>query len=143
MDLLHPHRSNWLESRPVPCLCCSKRPSTHSNTAGNRQTETAAHATGETDVSPGNVSCLVAYRVQFAAQAKGKVEAGVDFVQENALAGKQFASLAAQNLHLAHWEATVADTRIHGTTRQQVAKHFLEVEKPALRPLPASLFPCF
>ena len=74
---------------------------------------------------------------------KGKVEAGVDYVQENALAGKQFDSLAAQNLHLTHWEASVADTRIHGTTRQQVAKHFLEVEKPALRPLPASLFPCF
>ena len=74
---------------------------------------------------------------------KGKVEAGVDYVQENALAGKQFASLAAQNLHLAHWESTVADTRIHGTTRQQVGRHFLEVEKPALRPLPASLFPCF
>ncbi len=74
---------------------------------------------------------------------KGKVEAGVDYVQENALAGKQFESLAAQNLHLAHWEATVADTRIHGTTRQQVGKHFLEVEKPTLRPLPAGLFPCF
>lgn len=74
---------------------------------------------------------------------KGKVEAGVDYVQENALAGKQFDSLAAQNLHLAHWESTVADTRIHGTTRQQVSRHFLEVEKPALRPLPAGLFPCF
>ena len=74
---------------------------------------------------------------------KGKVEAGVDYVQENGLAGKQFESLAAENLHLAHWESTVADTRIHGTTRQQVGKHFLQVEKPALRPLPASLFPCF
>lgn len=74
---------------------------------------------------------------------KGKVEAGVDYVQENALAGKQFDSLAAQNLHLAHWESTVADTRIHGTTRQQVGKHFLQVERPALRPLPVSLFPCF
>jgi len=74
---------------------------------------------------------------------KGKVEAGVDYVQENALAGKQFDSLGAQNLHLAHWESTVADTRIHGTTRQQVGRHFLAVEKPALRPLPASLFPCF
>jgi transposase len=74
---------------------------------------------------------------------KGKVEAGVDYVQENALAGKQFDSLAAQNLHLAHWEATVADTRIHGTTRQQVGRHFLQVEKPALQPLPAGLFPCF
>jgi transposase len=74
---------------------------------------------------------------------KGKVEAGVDYVQENALAGRQFDSLGAQNLYLAHWESTVADTRIHGTTRQQVSRHFLEVEKPALRPLPASLFPCF
>jgi hypothetical protein len=25
------------------------------------------------------------------------------------------------NEHLRHWEATVADKRIHGTTRQQVA----------------------
>jgi hypothetical protein len=37
----------------------------------------------------------------------------------------------------------VADTRIHGTTRQQVGTLFIEVEKPALRPLPASLFPVF
>jgi len=74
---------------------------------------------------------------------KGKIEAGIKYVQENGLAGKQFESLAAQNLHLAHWESTVADKRIHGTTRQQVGTHFLAAEKPALRPLPASLFPCF
>ncbi len=74
---------------------------------------------------------------------KGKVEAGVKYVQENALAGKQYESLAAQNLDLAHWESTVADKRIHGTTRQQVGAHFLNVEKPALRPLAAGLFPCF
>jgi transposase len=74
---------------------------------------------------------------------KGKIEAGIKYVQENGLAGKHFESLAAQNLHLAHWESSVADTRIHGTTRQQVGMHFLAVEKPALRPLPASLFPCF
>ncbi len=74
---------------------------------------------------------------------KGKVEAGVKYVQENALAGKQYESLAAQNLDLAHWESTVADKRIHGTTRQQVGAHFLNVEKPALRPLPPGLFPCF
>jgi len=74
---------------------------------------------------------------------KGKIEAGIKYVQENGLAGKQFESLAAQNLHLAHWESSVADKRIHGTTRQQVGTHFLSVDKPALRPLPASLFPCF
>jgi len=74
---------------------------------------------------------------------KGKIEAGIKYVQENGLAGKQFTSLGAQNLHLAHWEATVADTRIHGTTRQQVRAHFLAVEKPKLLPLPAGLFPVF
>src|SRR5881296_2815722 len=74
---------------------------------------------------------------------KGKIEAGIKYVQANGLAAKQFASLGAQNVHLAHWEQTVADTRIHGTTRQQVRAHFLTVEKPKLLPLPASLFPVF
>jgi transposase len=74
---------------------------------------------------------------------KGKVESGVNYVQENALAGRQFDSLTAQNLFLAHWEDTVADTRIHGTTRQQVRSIFLAVEKAKLLPLPAGLFPFF
>jgi transposase len=73
---------------------------------------------------------------------KGKVEAGVDYVQENALKARTFPSLAAQNLFLSEWERTVADTRIHGTVRQQVAARF-ELERPALLPLPASLFPSF
>src|SRR5262249_40408111 len=33
------------------------------------------------------------------------------------------------------------DTRIHGTTRQQVGVVFSQVEQPALRPLPAMVFP--
>ncbi len=74
---------------------------------------------------------------------KGKVEAGVKYVQNNGLAGRQFNSLSAQNLFLSHWEETVADTRIHGTTRQQVRTLFLTVEKPKLLPLPNSLFPVF
>ena len=74
---------------------------------------------------------------------KGQCEAGVKFVQNNGLKGRQFASLADENRHLAHWEATVADTRIHGTTRQQVGKVFAEVERPALLPLPAARFPFF
>jgi len=74
---------------------------------------------------------------------KGKVESGVKYVQSNALHGHQFESLTAQNIFLADWEKKVADTRIHGTTKQQVARIFAEVEKPALLPLPASLFPVF
>src|SRR5947208_320074 len=74
---------------------------------------------------------------------KGKIEAGVKFAQNNAVAGRKFTSLGEQNLFLSEWERTVADTRIHGTTRQQVGKHFETTERAALRPLPASLFPVF
>lgn len=74
---------------------------------------------------------------------KGKVEAGVKYAQNNAVKGRRFESLAAQNLFLAEWERTVADTRIHGTTRQQVGKRFAEIEQAALRPLPAMVFPAF
>jgi transposase len=74
---------------------------------------------------------------------KGKVERGVDYVQDNGLKGRTFDSLAAENHFLTEWEAAIADTRIHGTTRQQVGKVFAEVERPALLPLPAARFPFF
>jgi transposase len=74
---------------------------------------------------------------------KGKVESAVKYAQNNAVKGRTFESLTAQNAYLADWEKNVADTRIHGTTRRQVGKLFEEVERPALRPLPASLFPVF
>ena len=67
---------------------------------------------------------------------KGKIEAGVKYGQNNALKGRSFTSLAEQNLFLSDWERTVADTRIHGTTRQQVIKVFNEVERAKLLPLP-------
>jgi len=67
----------------------------------------------------------------------------VKYAQNNAVAGRTFTSLAEQNLFLAEWERTVADTRIHGTTRQQVGKLFATAEQPALRALPAMVFPAF
>lgn len=76
-------------------------------------------------------------------QHKGKVENGVQYVQNNAMKGRTFGSLQLLNEHLRQWEATIADRRIHGTTRQQVGKHFAEVERAALRKLPMDLFPCF
>jgi hypothetical protein len=51
--------------------------------------------------------------------------------------------LADQNHHLAQWEQTVADTRIHGTTRQQVVGLFTQNEKPALQALPETRFDLF
>lgn len=73
---------------------------------------------------------------------KGKVENGIAYLKGNALRGRTFSSLAAQNQHLAEWERTVADLRIHGTTRQQVSARFA-LEKPALQPLPPNFFPVF
>jgi transposase len=73
---------------------------------------------------------------------KGKIEAGVKYVKNNALKGRTFASLEEQQRHLAEWEAAVADTRIHGTTKQQV-KLLFEQERTALLPLPLERFACF
>ncbi|SRR6266496_1522065 len=73
---------------------------------------------------------------------KGKVENSVGYVKENALAARTFDCLAAQNQFLSQWEKTVADLRIHGTTKRQVAQLFAE-EKPHLRPLAPTLFPVF
>jgi transposase len=74
---------------------------------------------------------------------KGKVERGVDYVQENGLKGRIFDSLDEENRHLVDWETSVADTRIHGTTRQQVGRVFQEVERATLKPLPLERFPFF
>lgn len=73
---------------------------------------------------------------------KGKVERGVDYVQENALKGKNFDTLHQQNEHLWQWEQTTADTRIHGTTKKQVREAF-EQERPHLQPLPTERFPFY
>jgi transposase len=75
-------------------------------------------------------------------QHKGKTERGIAYLKSNALRARTFPSLAAHNEFLRHWEKTVADVRIHGTTRRQVAALFAEEQK-ALRPLPPDLFPCF
>jgi transposase len=74
---------------------------------------------------------------------KGKVERGVGYVQSNALRSRVFSSLAAQNEHLRHWERTVADTRIHGTTKKHVGQLFEAVERAALGPLPKERFPFY
>ena len=82
--------------------------------------------------------CSILPTKPYTPRHKGKVESGVNFVQSNGLKGHSFTSLPKENQHIWHWELTVADTRIHGTTRKQVGKLFTEVEKPALLPLPAS-----
>jgi transposase len=74
---------------------------------------------------------------------KGKVESGVKYVKRNALAARTFATLEEENRFLAEWEATVADKRIHGTTKRQVAAVFEQAERGALLPLPLERFASF
>jgi transposase len=74
---------------------------------------------------------------------KGKVESSVKYVKGNALKGRAFTGLTDLNRFLAEWETQVADRRIHGTTRQQVAARFEAAERTALLPLPPMPFPCF
>jgi transposase len=70
---------------------------------------------------------------------KGKVESGVGHAQRTPLKGLRFESLDEAQAYLDHWEERWADTRIHGTTKRQVAAMFAE-EKPALLPLPLEPF---
>ncbi len=70
---------------------------------------------------------------------KGKVESGVGHAQKTPLKGLRFETLEEAQAHLDHWEQRWADTRIHGTTKRQVAAMFAE-EKPTLLPLPLEPF---
>jgi transposase len=70
---------------------------------------------------------------------KGKVESGVGHAQRTPLKGLRFESLQEGQAYLDRWEERWADTRIHGTTKRQVAAMFAE-EKPALLPLPLEPF---
>ncbi|MBI5816132.1 MAG: IS21 family transposase [Nitrospinae bacterium] len=74
---------------------------------------------------------------------KGKIESGIKYVKNNALKGRVFNSLGEQNEHLRQWEKTIADTRIHGTTRKQVKTLFEDVELKTLLPLPEQPFPFY
>jgi transposase len=70
---------------------------------------------------------------------KGKVESGVAHAQKTPLKGMRFESLEEAQTYLDQWESRWADTRIHGTTKRQVAAMFAE-EKPFLLPLPIEPF---
>jgi transposase len=70
---------------------------------------------------------------------KGKVESGVGHAKKTPLKGQRFESLEDAQTYLDHWEERWADTRIHGTTKRQVAAMFAE-EKPTLLPLPIEPF---
>ena len=58
-------------------------------------------------------------------EENGVAERSGGYVKSNALKGRRFDSLEALAAYLERWNRTVAQVRIHGTTRQQVLRHFL------------------
>jgi transposase len=70
---------------------------------------------------------------------KGKGESAVGHAQRTPLKGLRFDDLETAQQYLDHWETRWADTRIHGTTKRQVAAMFAE-ERPALLALPPTPF---
>jgi hypothetical protein len=70
---------------------------------------------------------------------KGKVESGVGHAQRTPLKGLRFETLEDAQRYLDAWEARWADTRIHGTTKRQVAAMFAD-ERPHLLPVPVEPF---
>jgi transposase len=70
---------------------------------------------------------------------KGKVESGIGHTQKTPLHGQRFETLDQAQAYLDHWDAHWADTRIHGTTKRQVAAMFAE-ERPTLQALPLEPF---
>jgi transposase len=76
-------------------------------------------------------------------EEQGVAENSGGYVKRNALKGRRFDSVEQMNEFLRRWNRTIAQQRIHGTTRKQVLAHFLEVEQPALQALPAASFELF
>ena len=70
---------------------------------------------------------------------KGKVESAVGFAQKR-LRGMRFESLEEAQAYIDRWTERWADTRIHGTTKQQVAALFNSEEKSSLQALPITPF---
>lgn len=76
----------------------------------------------------------------YAPQKKGKVEAGVKYVQANFFKGRQHEDVEVVRAELKRWLAEVANVRRHGTTGRRPVDLFDEEERSALRPLPTKRF---
>jgi transposase len=71
----------------------------------------------------------------YRAKTKGKVERPFRYVREDFFLARGFRDLEDLNAQLRHWLDTVANPRVHATTRRVVNEAFAE-ERPALRRLP-------
>ena len=67
-------------------------------------------------------------------ESKGKVEAGVKYVKNDFFYGDDFLSLAALKEDLLTWLTTVANVRIHGTTKKVPRQCYVSEEKDNMKP---------
>lgn len=75
----------------------------------------------------------------YRAKTKGKVERPFRYIREDFFLARSFRNLIDLNEQLRRWLDTVANPRVHATTRKVVNEAFAE-EKPYLRPLPLAPF---
>ena len=73
-------------------------------------------------------------------ERRGKVERPFHYLEHDFLAGRAFASWDDLNQQCRQWLDTVANVRVHGTTRRRVDEAFAE-EQPCLIALPSISFP--
>lgn len=73
------------------------------------------------------------------AKTKGKVERPFRYIREDFFLARSFRNLDDLNAQLRHWLDTVANPRVHATTRRVVNEAFAE-DRAALRPLPLAPF---
>jgi len=66
---------------------------------------------------------------------KGKVERAVDYVKENCFKGREFKDIEEAKAFLQNWLETIANVRIHGTTKRKPSEVFKATEKGALKEL--------
>jgi hypothetical protein len=115
-----------LGNKPFGHPRCSKTRSIRPNTGGNRQTQSAAHATGERGGLRENIVLNPLHGVQFAIHAKGKIERCFHTLQQGfestlKLPDNDAQSLEELNAKLTHWIETVYHLRPHGSTGKSAA----------------------
>lgn len=71
---------------------------------------------------------------------KGKIEACVNYVKDNCFKGREFESYDEAKEFLLEWLKTIANTRVHGTTKKVPIDVFKSTEKDKLISLPIEEF---
>jgi len=75
----------------------------------------------------------------YRAKTKGKIERPFRYIRQDFFLGRTFRNADDLNRQFREWLDTVANVRLHSTTRRIVAEHFAE-EKVALTALPAAAY---